>query len=125
MLKIKHHGLLLIFALTALLWPSRVFADIEDILKYGAYIDLLKGEYNQCYLYDAEMPGENVIGFVLLEESGFQKSLLFNTKSGELIKGDLSIPKKEVREEIKNSSMKVEDIKLLIKLLAEKQRAEN
>jgi hypothetical protein len=62
--------------------------------------------------------GENSVGFLLLEPSGFLKSLVFDRHTGAKIHEDASIPAKKTRDELARGGILLTDARLVARNIA-------
>jgi hypothetical protein len=75
-------------------------------------------DYEESLLCDVSDLGANRIGLLLLEPSGFLKSLVFDRNSGVKIHEDASVPSKNVRNELARSGISISDARLVAKNIA-------
>jgi hypothetical protein len=62
--------------------------------------------------------GENRVGFLLLEPSGFLKSLVFDRRTGAKVHEDVTIPAKRTRDELTRGGILVADARLVARNIA-------
>ena len=69
--------------------------------------------YDESLLCDISELGADRIGLLLLEPSGFLKSLVFNRNSGVKIHEEATIPGKNLRNELARSGISIADARLV------------
>jgi hypothetical protein len=90
---------------------------VEKILEYRAFFVRLNG-YDKDLVCDISDLGENRVGLLLLEPSGFLKSLVFDRNTLERIHEDVNIPPKKVRASLARNAISVSDARLIAKNIA-------
>jgi hypothetical protein len=91
---------------------------VEKIVEHRDFITRFDG-YNGYLLCDVNSElGEGKIGLLLLEPSGFLKSLVFDRSTLKKIHEETSIPPKKLRAELSRSAVLVSDARLIAKNIA-------
>lgn len=112
-----------VFTITIVFWAfgaSTALATdlVQAIWQEKSFIATLRG-YDADALYDIRSIGGKRIGVIFLEPMGYLKQMVFDGETRKPIYEDVSIPKKEVRQRIREMSILFKDAKILIKSLDE------
>jgi hypothetical protein len=94
---------------------------LEKIVEYREFFIRSGGldNFKDALLCDVNGDlGENRVGLLLLESSGFLKSLVFDRRTGAKIHEDATIPVKKLRDELTRGGILVADARLVARNIA-------